>query len=74
MKQTGQEFIRLTHYEHLTPSEQSQGVPAPALETPYAGSGPIIHLPKPESLKPASALLENTITGRAAFVAFQPPP
>lgn len=74
MKQTGQEFIRLTHYEHLTPSEQSQGVPAPALETPYAGSGPIIHLPKPESLKPASALLENTITGRRSIRRFSTTP
>lgn len=70
MKQTGKRFISLTHYEHLTPSEQSQGMPAPALETPYMGSGPIIHLPKPETLKPASALLENTIVGRRSIRRF----
>jgi SagB-type dehydrogenase family enzyme len=74
MKQTGKDFIRLTYYEHLTPSEQSQGMPAPALETPYAGSGPVIHLPKPGTLKPASIPLENTITGRRSIRRFSPAP
>jgi SagB-type dehydrogenase family enzyme len=44
------------------------------LETPYTGSGPIIHLAKPESLKPASALLENTITGRRSIRRFSTTP
>ena len=74
MKQTGMEFIRLTNYEHLTPSEQGLGMSAPALETPYTGSGPIIHLSKPESLKQASALLENTITGRRSIRRFSTTP
>jgi nitroreductase len=74
MKQTGKDFIRLTYYEHLTASDQSQGIPAPALETPYSGSGPVIHLPKAESLKPASALLENTITGRRSIRRFSTAP
>lgn len=74
MKQTGKDFIRLTCYEHLTPSDQGQGIPAPALETPYSGSGPIIHLPRPDTLKPASMLLENTIAGRRSIRRFSAAP
>jgi len=74
MKPTGTDFIRLTYYENLTPSEQSQGTAAPALETHYNGSGPIIHLPKPETLKPASSLLENTIAGRRSIRRFSHAP
>ncbi len=74
MEQTGKEFIRLTYYQHLTPSDQSQGLPAPALEIPYTGSGPVIHLPKPGTLKPASALLENTIAGRRSIRRFSTAP
>lgn len=74
MKQTGKDFIRLTYYGHLTPSEQSQEFPAPALETHYEGSGPVIHLPKPATLKPPSALLEDTITGRRSIRRFSTAP
>jgi SagB-type dehydrogenase family enzyme len=74
MKQTGKDFIRLTYYEHLTAPDQSLGIPAPALETPYSGNGPVIHLPKPESLRPASALLENTIAGRRSIRRFSTAP
>lgn len=74
MKNTGEEFIRLTCYEHLTPSEQSQGIHAPALETPYSGAGPIIHLPRAATLKPSSILLDNTLVGRRSIRRFSPAP
>lgn len=74
MKETGKDFIRLTHYEQLTPSDQSQGVPAPELEKPYVGSGPVMHLPKPVNLKQGNVLLENTITGRRSIRRFSHAP
>lgn len=74
MNQTGTEFIRRTYYEQLTPSDQSQGLPSPALESPYVGAGPVIHLPKPDHLKPPSVLLENTIAGRRSIRRFSPAP
>ena len=74
MKQTGRDFIRMTYYDQLTPSEQNEGMPPPALEQPYVGFGPVIHLPKPEHLKPPSALLENTIAGRRSIRRFSPAP
>ena len=74
MKQTGRDFIRMTYYDQLTPSEQNEGMPPPALEQPYVGSGPVIHLPKPEHLRPPSALLEHTIAGRRSIRRFSPAP
>ena len=74
MKDTGKDFIRLTHYEHLTPSDQSQGAAAPELETPYTGSGPVIHLPKPVQQKQGPVLLENTLTGRRSIRRFSHAP
>ena len=74
MKQTGRDFIRMTYYDQLTPSEQNEGMPPPALEQPYVGPGPVIHLPKPEHLKPPSVLLENTIAGRRSIRRFSPAP
>ena len=74
MKDTGKDFIRLTHYEHLTPSDQSQGVAAPELEIPYTGSGPVIHLPKPVQQKQGTVLLENTLTGRRSIRRFSHAP
>jgi len=74
MKETGKDFIRLTYYEHLTPSDQSQGVQAPELENPYIGSGPVMHLPKPINLKQGTVLLENTITGRRSIRRFSNAP
>ena len=74
MKQTGRDFIRMTYYDQLTPSEQNEGMPPPALEQPYVGPGPVIHLPTPEHLKPPSALLENTIAGRRSIRRFSPAP
>ncbi len=74
MKDTGKDFIRLTHYEHLTPSDQSQGVAAPELEMPYAGSGPVMHLPKPVQQKQGTVLLEDTLTGRRSIRRFSHAP
>ena len=74
MKQTGRDFIRMTYYDQLTPSEQNEGMPPPALEQPYVGPGPVIHLPKPEHLRPPSALLEHTIAGRRSIRRFSPAP
>ncbi len=74
MKDTGKDFIRLTHYEHLTPSDQSQGVAAPELEIPYTGSGPVMHLPKPVQQKQGTVLLENTLTGRRSIRRFSHAP
>ncbi len=74
MKDTGKDFIRLTHYEHLTPSDQSQGIVAPELETPYAGSGPVMHLLKPVQQKTGTILLENTLTGRRSIRRFSHAP
>ena len=74
MKQTGRDFIRMTYYDQLTPSEQNEGMPPPALEQAYVGPGPVIHLPKPDHLKQPSALLENTIAGRRSIRRFSPAP
>ena len=74
MKDTGKDFIRLTHYEHLTPSDQSQGVAAPELETHYTGSGPVMHLPKPVQQKQGAVLLEDTLTGRRSIRRFSHAP
>ena len=74
MKDTGKDFIRLTHYEHLTPSDQSQGVPAPVLELPYCGGGPLMHLGKPVQPKSENALMENTLTGRRSIRRFSHAP
>ena len=74
MKDTGKDFIRLTHYEHLTPSDQSQGVAAPELEIPYTGSGPVMHLPKPVQQKQGTVLLENSLTGRRSIRRFSHAP
>ena len=74
MKDTGKDFIRLTHYEHLTPSDQSQGVPAPSLESPYCGGGPLMHLGKPLQPKSENALMENTLTGRRSIRRFSHAP
>lgn len=72
MKSTGKDFIARTRYEKLTPSDQSQGLPAPPLEMPYKGPGPVIHLPKPDSLKPSSVRLSDTIVGRRSIRRFGP--
>lgn len=74
MKNIGKDFMRLTRYEHLTPSDQSQGISAPELESSYKGSGPVIHLPKPLQIKTATVMLENTITGRRSIRRFSHAP
>ncbi|MBN1837724.1 MAG: SagB/ThcOx family dehydrogenase [Spirochaetales bacterium] len=54
MNGIGAEFMERTRYAHLTPSEQSRGLPQPPLERDLAGGRPLIELP------PATALqLEN---------------
>ena len=74
MHSTGNDFIRLTHYEHLTVSDQSQGVTAPKLELPYEGPGPVIHLTKAWTLKHPDLLLDETITGRRSIRRFSNAP
>ena len=74
MKSTGNDFIRLTQYEYLTASDQSRGEPAPNLEMPYVGDGPVIHLPKAWPLKHSALLLDDTITGRRSIRRFSNTP
>lgn len=51
----GKEFIRLTKYENLEPSAQSQGVEIPALELPLPENIEVLSLPGGKSL-PLEAL------------------
>lgn len=41
----GKKFIRMTKYENLEPSAQSQGVPIPALELPLTEEAQVLPLP-----------------------------
>lgn len=50
MKDTGIEFMRKTSYQHVSVSDQHQGVPQPPLETAYDRSAPVIALPAPDTL------------------------
>lgn len=74
MHSTGYDFIRHTQYEHLSLSDQNQGLPAPPLETAYEGTGPVIHLPKSWTLKHADLPLDTTITGRRSIRRFSNSP
>ena len=74
MQKTGYDFIRLTHYDHLSLSDQSQGIDAPPLEQAYDGPGPIIHLPKTWAVKHPDLLLDETIAGRRSIRRFSSAP
>jgi SagB-type dehydrogenase family enzyme len=50
MLPTGRTFMELTRYEHLTASDQTQGLPAPPLENAVPKAASIITLPQPADI------------------------
>ena len=47
---TGQEFMELTRYRYLGPSDQEKGLPQPPLELPPAPGYPMIELENPQDI------------------------
>ena len=56
-----------TRYEHLTPSDQTQGRPAPLLEKAVSQDASIIPLPKPEDLTVDAMDLRTAIEQRRSI-------
>ena len=63
---SGREFMRLTRYEHLSPSDQSRGLPPPSVFRALAPHAELLDLPAPETLGLAPVDLHQLITGRTS--------
>lgn len=64
MLPTGRIFMEQTRYEHLTPSDQAQGMPAPPLEKSVPPSAVTVMLPGPEDIMVPEQGLRDAIEGR----------
>lgn len=64
MNAIGPRFMELTRNEHLSPSDQSLGLPAPPLEKPFPADGPFITLPPPGEISVPPLDLRAAIEGR----------
>ncbi|MCQ8893516.1 MAG: SagB/ThcOx family dehydrogenase [Methanolinea sp.] len=64
MDSIGKAFMELTRYEHLSPSDQSRGLPSPPLEKPSPPEGPFISLPAPETIRVPPLDLRRAIEAR----------
>jgi len=71
---TGADFLRLTRYEHLEPSQQSRGQPQPPLEIAPAAGAHLIALPRAESLRLPACGLRTAIEARRSRRRFSPAP
>lgn len=63
-KTPGQQYMEDSQYAHMGPSEQEQGLPQPPLVLDYSGPGPILDLPKPDSLSFGQVPLIDMINQR----------
>jgi len=64
LNSVGKDFLRLTSFEHLEPSAQSQGAPPPALELPLPESAQVTSLPDGRALKLANVDLIKLVEKR----------
>jgi SagB-type dehydrogenase family enzyme len=67
MLPTGRTFMELTRYEHLTPSDQVQGLPAPPLEKAPPQDTVIIPLPLPADIIADALDLRTAIEQRRSL-------
>ncbi|MFH0967369.1 MAG: SagB/ThcOx family dehydrogenase [Methanobacteriota archaeon] len=67
MKPTGRIFMEQTRYEHLTPSDQINGLPAPPLEKPEIVSGPCIFLTPGDMIDVPPVNLRDAIETRRSI-------
>jgi SagB-type dehydrogenase family enzyme len=71
----GSRFMRETQIARLKEqSEQRRGLPQPPLELAYTGSGPLIDLPRPETLALGKIDLIQVINARRTLRDFSPEP
>jgi len=63
----GKEFMRLTRYQFLSPSAQSQGVPIPPLELPLPPDARLVDLPAPGEIDLPVIDLRSVIEGRRSL-------
>jgi SagB-type dehydrogenase family enzyme len=64
LKGIGKEFIELTKYENLEPSDQSAGLPQPPLEIGYDLKNPVLNLPRPETIRLGDVSLRKVLEER----------
>ncbi|HII76695.1 MAG TPA: SagB/ThcOx family dehydrogenase [Methanolinea sp.] len=67
MHPTRATFMEMTRYEHLSPSDQYQGLPAPPLEKPFPRDGNFIPLPDPDTLQVPMLDLRDAIEERRSL-------
>jgi SagB-type dehydrogenase family enzyme len=74
MHETGRIFMEMTRYEHLSPSDQVQHLPAPPLEKPVPAGGRTIPLPEAEELSLPPVDLRSAIEGRRSIRKYRKDP
>ena len=67
MKPTGQRFMEMTRYEHVSVSDQFLRVQAPPLEKPYPPDGKFTNLPGPDEISVPPLDLRRAIEGRRSI-------
>ena len=70
----GKEFMRLTRYANMSPSDESQGLPQPPLELPFAPTARLIDLPSPDDVQTPPVDLRQAIEQRRSLRKFDPQP
>lgn len=74
MDGTGNEFMKKTHYRHLGPSDQMNGVPQPPLEIEYDVTGTVIDLPDPGECSIEPITIREAIGNRRSVRKFDEKP
>jgi len=67
MKPTGQLFMEMTRYDHLSRADQFQGLSAPSLEKPIPKDGRFISLPNPYEISFPDLDLRSAIESRRSI-------
>ncbi|MCU0632624.1 MAG: SagB/ThcOx family dehydrogenase [Methanolinea sp.] len=67
MHPTGQTFMEMTRYEHLSVSDQYRGLPAPPLEKSFSRDGLFITLPNPDTITVPPLNLRSAIENRRSL-------
>ncbi|MBM4053720.1 MAG: SagB/ThcOx family dehydrogenase [Planctomycetes bacterium] len=63
----GKEFMQMTKYQYLFPSDQMKGEQQPPLELSYDRTKPVIDLPKPENIVVKTVDLRRAIESRTSM-------